>query len=266
MGKKRISTTAVGGRPRRKKRTVCKRTPSKRTPSKRTVGGRANSRKSRRRKRRRPKKKLLLLILVLLLATAGVLYQLNIIPHPYYTNNDFGIADYHSSVDADGDGIDDQTDFLQGARKYVKTKPKYKSVYYEGGYPTDEYGVCTDVIAQGMLAAGYDLQKLIDEDIRSHPSAYNVDEPDSNIDFRRVPNQNVYLKRHAESLTTDLSQIEQWQGGDIVVFPKHIGVVSDRRNADGIPFMIHHGYPSQVKYEQDVLWRQEDIIAHYRLK
>ncbi len=261
MRKKRISTTAVGGRPRRGKRAACKT-----APSKRVTGSRAGGRKRSRRKRRKPKKKLLLLILVLLVAAAGALYKLNIIPHPYYTNRDFGIADYHSSRDADGDGIDDQTDFLQGVRKYVKTEPKYKSVYYEGGYPTDEYGVCTDVIAQGMLAAGYDLQKLIDEDIRSHPSAYNVGEADPNIDFRRVPNQNVYLKRHAESLTTDLSQIEQWQGGDIVVFPKHIGVVSDHRNADGIPFMIHHGYPSQVKYEQDVLWRQEDIIAHYRLQ
>ena len=28
-------------------------------------------------------------------------------------NKDFGIADFHSSVDKDGDGIDDQTDILQ---------------------------------------------------------------------------------------------------------------------------------------------------------
>ena len=228
-----------------------------RTPSK-------NRRQSARKKRRFKKKPLL--ILVLLAVAALALYQLNIIPHPYYTNKDFGIAGYHSSVDTDGDGIDDQADFLKGARDYVKTRPKYKSVYYEGGYPTDEYGVCTDVIAQGMLAAGYDLQKLIDEDIRSHPSAYGLDKADSNIDFRRVPNQNIYLKRHLESLTTDLSKIEEWQGGDIVVFPKHIGVVSDHRNSDGVPFMIHHGYPSQAKYEQDVLWRQEKITAHYRFK
>lgn len=49
-------------------------------------------------------------------------------------NEDFGIPDIHSSVDKDGDGIDDQTDILQGARDYIATKPVYKSKYYNTGY------------------------------------------------------------------------------------------------------------------------------------
>lgn len=252
--------TTAPARPRGRRRAAA----VKAAPKPRTGRQSAGSAKRRSQKRKSMKRALLFVILLLLAVVA--LYQLNIIPHPYYTNKDFGIEDYESSGDMDGDGRPDQADFLAGVRDYVKTKPKYKSVYYEGGYPTDEYGVCTDVIAQGMLAAGYDLQKLIDRDIRSHPSAYGLGKADSNIDFRRVPNQNIYLKRHLISLTTDLSKIEEWQGGDIVVFPKHIGVVSDRRNARGVPFMIHHGYPSQKKYEQDVLERQEKIIAHYRFE
>ena len=55
-------------------------------------------------------------------------------------NEDFGIADFHSSVDKDGDGVDDQTDILQGARAYIDTKPVYKSKYYSTGYPDDQYG------------------------------------------------------------------------------------------------------------------------------
>lgn len=70
-----------------------------------------------------------------------------------------------SSVDRDGDGIDDQTDILQGALEYAETKPKYKSQYYAGGYPDDEYGVCTDVVAFALLHAGYDLKELVSEDI-----------------------------------------------------------------------------------------------------
>ena len=50
-------------------------------------------------------------------------------------------------VDMDGDGIDDQTDILQGARAYIASNPVYKSRYYETGYPDDQYGVCTDVVA-----------------------------------------------------------------------------------------------------------------------
>ena len=61
---------------------------------------------------------------------------------------------FHSETDQDKDGIDDQTDILKGALDYVATKPKYQSQYYNGGYPDDGYGVCTDVVAFAMKAAG----------------------------------------------------------------------------------------------------------------
>ena len=41
-------------------------------------------------------------------------------------NEDFGIAGIHSSVDRGGDGIDDQTDILQGGRDYIASQPVYK--------------------------------------------------------------------------------------------------------------------------------------------
>ena len=55
------------------------------------------------------------------------------------------IPAFYSTVDADGDGVDDQTDVLDNALAYVDTRPKYKSRYYQTGYPDDGYGVCTDV-------------------------------------------------------------------------------------------------------------------------
>ena len=194
----------------------------------------------------------------------GFLYKWNVIPHGYYYNKDFGIEDYKSKVDQDGDGIDDQTDILEGVRAYIATNPKYKSVYYAGGYPDDEYGVCTDVVAQGFLNAGYDLMELVSEDIKKAPQEYNIDTPDKNIDFRRVRNLNVFFRRHAISLTTDVNDIEEWQGGDIIVFKAHIGIVSDKRNSTGTVFIIHHGSPTQAGYEQDILEGRNDIIGHYR--
>ena len=71
--------------------------------------------------------------------------------------------------DVDGDGIKDQTDILEGALAYVQTCPKYKSKYYSSGYPDDGYGVCTDVVAFGLKSAGFDLQALVDQDIKTHP-------------------------------------------------------------------------------------------------
>ena len=74
---------------------------------------------------------------------------------PTYTNADFGIGPYVSPHDTDGDGIDDQTDILASARAYVETRPAYGSAYYEGGWPDDGRGVCTDVVAYALLGAGF---------------------------------------------------------------------------------------------------------------
>ena len=71
-----------------------------------------------------------------------------------YTNADFNIKTYQSKIDKDEDGINDQTDILLNVKKYISTKPKYKSKYYETGYPDDQYGVCTDVVAFGLKGAG----------------------------------------------------------------------------------------------------------------
>lgn len=175
------------------------------------------------------------------------------------------IAQFHSSVDYDRDGIDDQTDMLQGALDYIETRPKYKSKYYTSGYPDDSYGVCTDVVAQACLAAGYDLMELVSEDIEKDPGAYQIEKADPNIDFRRVRNLKVYFKRNAVELTLDLSDMEAWQGGDIVIFKSHIGIVSDRRNEHGVPYVIHHNDPRQESYEEDILEKRNDLVAHYRI-
>lgn len=226
---------------------------------------RKNIEKKKKARKRQLRRRMLVYGGLVLVFVIGLLYKFNIIPHPYYYNEDFGIVDYTSEVDKDGDGVDDQSDLLKGVRAYIATKPVYKSVYYDTGYPDDKYGVCTDVVAQGYLAAGYDLMELVYADILEHPNDYRIEEVDKNIDFRRVRNLYVYLQHTAISLTTDVSQIAEWQGGDIVVFKNHIGIVSDRRNARGVPFVIHHGSPTQIGYEQDILEGRDDIIGHFRV-
>ena len=182
-----------------------------------------------------------------------------------YEDSDFGITTYHSKVDYDQDGIDDQKDILNSVRTYLKTNPKYKSKYYETGYPNDGYGVCTDVVAFGLKGAGYDLQELVYQDILAHREDYDIETIDKNIDFRRVKNLKVFFKRHAISLTTDVKDYEEWQGGDIVIFEKHIGIVSNYRNRKKIPYFIHHANPYQFSYEENILGSRKDIIGHYRV-
>lgn len=214
------------------------------------------------------KKKYIIVILVGIFLIAFILislgYYLGIIPKKKYYNSDFDIPPYISSTDQDEDGIDDQTDILENAKKYVNTEPKYKSQYYATGYPNDGYGVCTDVVAFALLDSGYDLMELVNQDIRANRSDYDIEIIDKKIDFRRVRNLIVYFSHTAISLTTDLDEIEEWQGGDIVVFPNHIGIVSDARNRKGIPYVIHHANSYQLHYEEDILERQK-IVGHFRI-
>lgn len=183
-----------------------------------------------------------------------------------YDNSYFGIETYKSNVDKDNDGIDDQTDILNNVRDYIITKPQYESKYYAGGYPNDGYGVCTDVVAFGLRGAGYDLRELVNEDIKNNPKKYNIKVRDKNIDYRRVRNLFNYLEGNSINLSTDIKNIDEWQGGDIVVFSKHIGIVSDKRNKKGIPYVIHHERPCQEEYEEDILGsRKNDIKGHFRV-
>lgn len=204
-------------------------------------------------------------IVLLIIFITYIFYFLNVIPHKSYDNNYFNIPTYKSNIDMDNDNVDDQTDILQNAKEYIKRRPKYKSKYYSTGYPNDEYGVCTDVIAISLLNSGYDLQELVYQDILQNKQNYDIDTIDRNIDFRRVRNLNVYFKNNHISLTTDITKIDEWQGGDIVVFKEHIGLISDKRNQNGIPFVIHHSNPFQIRYEEDILENRDDIIGHYRI-
>ena len=185
-----------------------------------------------------------------------------------YTAEDFGFEDIKSPNDADGDGIDDYTDFVEGARAYIATDPQYKSAYYAGGYPTDGYGVCTDVIWQAFMAAGYTLKDMVDADIDTRHSAYFAEGEysDSNIDFRRCRNLLVFFREHAEELTVSTDNPADWMPGDIVIYDGHIAICSDRRNARGLPYIIHHGNPIENAVEADQLTTTYggEIIGHFR--
>jgi uncharacterized protein YijF (DUF1287 family) len=169
-----------------------------------------------------------------------------------------------STVDFNDNGIDDYTDILLGARMDAQNKPRYDGRYWNGGYPPDHIGVCTDVVWRAFKNAGYSLKDMVDSDIAQNIAKYpgTNGERDANIDFRRVVNLKVFFERAALSLTTDPEEIGQWQPGDIVTYyPHHIAVVSDKRNRSGIPYIIHN--EGQPVREEDALTRYE-ISGHYR--
>lgn len=193
-----------------------------------------------------------------------ILICFNLLPQKTYSAQDFGIETIYSDIDFNNNGIDDYTDIMLGARIDAENHPKYDGRYQADGYPPDNIGVCTDVIWRAFRNAGYSLRDMIDADIRSSPQDYpNIKTPDSNIDFRRVKNLRVFFEKYAVSLTLDIEKIEEWQAGDIVIFgdDKHIGIISDKRNRDGQPYVIHNA--GQPNREEDYL-KRADVTGHYR--
>ena len=208
---------------------------------------------------------LTLLLIVALIAGLYFGEMYGFIPEFAWKNSHFGIETVQSSVDFDGDGIDDYTDIMKGARKDALRHPKYVDEYYEGGYPPNSKGVCTDVIWRAFKNAGYDLKAMVDSDIANRPWAYpHIEQADPNIDFRRVKNLCIFFQTYAQSLTTDITDLSQWQPGDIVVFGDdvHIGIISEYRSTDGTAFVIHNG-GTNLDREENAL-PNDTVTGHYR--
>ena len=183
-----------------------------------------------------------------------------------YDASDFGTDTVTSVMDFDSDGIDDYTDFVLGARKDAENHPRYDSSYQKTGWPPDNKGVCADVIWRAFKEAGYDLRAMIDADIAARRKDYPaVSTPDSKIDFRRVRNLKVFFEKYAISLTLDYNETEEWQPGDIIVFGenKHIGIVSNKRDVNGVTWIIHNA--GQLQREENYLARDTmGVTGHYR--
>lgn len=162
---------------------------------------------------------------------------------------------------------------VNGARAQIGTiyDPAYFTMRYPNGDVPRDRGACTDVIVRALRRAGYDLQRLMHEDMKRnfslYPRKWGLRRTDKNIDHRRVPNQMVFFKRHGTTLTREVSAhtLKSWQPGDIVCWKfdnglDHTGIISDRRNSQGLPLVIHN---LAVCVEEDVLlaWK---ITGHFR--
>ncbi|MGE5380882.1 MAG: DUF1287 domain-containing protein [Methylocystaceae bacterium] len=163
-----------------------------------------------------------------------------------------------------------------GARAEVKRGTCYDASYqiiaYPGGDVKPEVGACSDVIIRAYRSAGIDLQVLVHEDMEKnfnlYPHKWGLKTTDPNIDHRRVPNLACYFARHGVTLTKQVEgHLKEWQWGDVVVWRfkdgrTHIGIISDRKNADGVPAIIDNsGIARERPYLQTPGWT---IIGHYR--
>jgi len=152
----------------------------------------------------------------------------------------------------------------------VRYDGSYVRLKYPGGDVPAGTGVCTDEIIRIYRKLGIDLQKEVHEDMRSAFSAYpknwGLARPDRNIDHRRVPNLATFFRRKGEALPI-LRDADAYAPGDLVTWDlgggiPHIGMVVDRRSAEGARLLIVHNVGEGPRME-DVLFRWK-ITGHYR--
>lgn len=155
----------------------------------------------------------------------------------------------------------------------VDYDPSYVVLSYPNGDVPMDRGVCTDVVIRALRQLDFDLQKEVHEDMKKNFSAYpsrkrwGLKKTDKNIDHRRVPNLQTFFKRRGWSLPVTTNAAD-YHPGDIVTcllgdtLP-HIMIVSDRKNSDGVPLIIHNiGSGTQ---EEDELFTFT-LTGHYRPK
>lgn len=208
------------------------------------------------------------IIITFIILSIILMYNFNIIPKKSYLAKDFNIKIIYNNTDKDQDGIIDYEDILQGAKLEAKNNPRYVSKYYQGGYPPASEGVCTDVIWRAFKNAGYELKDMVDKDIINNIEKYlAINKPDPNIDFRRVRNLKVFFDNNYTNLTNDPYIIEEWMPGDIVIFDtNHIAIISDKRNKEGIPYIIHNAGQPNKDEDSFIYWyKTKGISGHYRI-
>ena len=164
---------------------------------------------------------------------------------------------FSKSHDQDYDGIFDLLDIHRGAVKATLNGAEYQEGYERLSYPLGDVsrkiGVCTDVVVRAFRNAGWDLQKLVYEDMKKRPKAYGLKgkKPNRHIDHRRVRRLNVYFKKHYHSLPISFDPKqrgnEAWLPGDLIFMdtlgkgrPTHVGLVSDKVGWNGQPLIINN--------------------------
>jgi hypothetical protein len=166
---------------------------------------------------------------------------------------------------------------IEQTKQKVRYDPAYVQISYPNGDVPANTGVCTDVVIRAYRALNIDLQKEVHEDMTAHfdkyPKLWSLKKPDSNIDHRRVPNLMTFFERKGAKLKVS-AEAKDYRPGDLVTWNlknknsvsgiTHIGILINRKSADGKRLMVAHNIGAGNVIE-DILFSYT-IIGHYRYK
>jgi uncharacterized protein YijF (DUF1287 family) len=153
--------------------------------------------------------------------------------------------------------------------KTIVYDPAYVRLAYPGGDVPIERGVCSDVVIRAYRTAfGVDLQEKVHRDMAAnfgaYPTTWGLRGTDRNIDHRRVPNLEVFLRRKGAKLAPETP----WKAGDLItqrLLPgrySHILIATGRRNAFGQEIIVqNNGAGARLETPQVLA----ELFGHYRL-
>ena len=169
------------------------------------------------------------------------------------------------------------------AQKQLGVTTEYDAAYaalpYPGGDVPRKTGACSDVVIRAARdGLGLDLQKFIHEDMTAAFGAYparrlwNQVRPDPNIDHRRVPNLETWLRRQgaevwrATKKTGGASFPEPLAVGDLLTWrnaegASHIGLVT---RAGSNPMILHNIGRGAMQHGLWPMGLWRNAVGHYR--
>jgi uncharacterized protein YijF (DUF1287 family) len=137
---------------------------------------------------------------------------------------------------------------LDRTHQVVRYDPAYVRLDYPGGDVPADTGACTDEVIRSYRKLGFDLQKLVHEDMKRHFTAYpriwGLSAPDKNIDHRRVPNLQMFFKRQEASLPVTQNGSD-YLPGDLITCTvagklPHIALVVPAPDGGTTPWIVHN--------------------------
>lgn len=158
---------------------------------------------------------------------------------------------------------------LEQTRYMVRYDASYRRIDFPNGDVPANTGVCADVVVRSYRKLGIDLQKEMNDEMKSDfdafPKKWGLKAPDTNIDHRRVPNLQVFFTRRGLVLPIT-KNAQDYQPGDIVTWSvwgkPHTGIVVDQPSSNGRRFMVVHNIGRGPELE-DMLF-DYDITGHFR--
>ncbi len=158
---------------------------------------------------------------------------------------------------------------MQRTQQVVRYDPAYVKLAYPGGDVPAGTGVCTDEVIRSYRELGFDLQKLVHEDMKrafsAYPKHWGLSRPDTNIDHRRVPNLQTFFKR--QGATQAVTQVEaDYKPGDLITCTvagrlPHIAIVVPAPDGGSRQWIVHN-IGSGPKCEDRLF--EFPLTGHYR--